>query len=118
MASLDDPTPCRKDSSACTPAISAPLDQPPGVPSVAEATFSVGDEFASFAALEEKVSLYSSTNYVQLWKRDTRTIEGAKKRVGKVAASMSDALKYQSIRYCCIQGGKKFTSKATDRHGS
>ncbi|KAH6946946.1 hypothetical protein HPB50_016235 [Hyalomma asiaticum] len=118
IASPDDPTTRPKDSPACAPALSAPLDQPPSVSKVAKATFSIGDEFASFAALEETIALYSSTNFVKLWKRDARTIEGAKKRVSKIAACMSTALKYQSIRYCCMQGGKKFTSKATERHGS
>ncbi|KAH6933173.1 hypothetical protein HPB50_012781 [Hyalomma asiaticum] len=79
MASPDDPTTRPKDSLACAPALSAPLDQPPSVSKVAKATFSVGDEFASFTALQEKIALYSSTNFVKLWKRDARTIEGAKK---------------------------------------
>lgn len=92
-------------------------DRPSGA-SVQDVSFNVGDKFSSFAELDEKISLYSSTNYVQLWKRDARTIEAAKKRVGKIAASMSDALKYQSVKYCCIHGGKKFTTNATDRNSS
>lgn len=42
-------------------------------------TFRLGDQFSSFAELEKKVTAYSSAHFVQLWKRDARTIEAAKK---------------------------------------
>lgn len=71
-----------------------------------------------FAELEEKITAYSSTHFVQLWKKDARTIEAAKKRVGKIASKMSDALKYHSVKYCCVHGGKKFTTKASTRTSS
>ncbi|KAH9363138.1 hypothetical protein HPB48_011894 [Haemaphysalis longicornis] len=79
-----------------------------------DVNFSVGDKFSSFAELEEKIDRYCSANYVKVWKRDARTIQAAKKRVGKIAAGMSDALKYQTVKFCCIQGGKKFTTQVHD----
>lgn len=83
-----------------------------------DATFHVGDRFGSFAELEKAIAAYSSTNFVQLWKRDARTINAAKKRVGNIASKMGEHLKYQSVKYCCIHGGKKFTSTATERTSS
>ncbi|KAH9360442.1 hypothetical protein HPB48_003056 [Haemaphysalis longicornis] len=83
-----------------------------------DVNFSVGDKFSSFAEVEEKIDRYCSANYVKLWKRDARTIQAAKKRVGKIAAGISDVLKYQTVKFCCIQGGKKFTTQATERCSS
>lgn len=88
------------------------------LPATEDISFSVGDKFSTLAELEEKISRYSAANYVQLWKRDTRTIQAARKRVGKIAAGMPDALVYQSVKFCCIQGEKKFTTKATERSSS
>ncbi|KAL1442481.1 hypothetical protein MTO96_030787 [Rhipicephalus appendiculatus] len=70
-------------------------------------TFRVGDRFASFVELEKVVAAYSSRNSVQLWKRDARTIDAARKRVGNIASKMGEHLKYQSLKYCCIHGGKE-----------
>ncbi|KAL1470613.1 hypothetical protein MTO96_004564 [Rhipicephalus appendiculatus] len=92
--------------------LTAQVDQ---IPATGDINFNVGDKFSTFAELEEKISRYSAANYVQLWKRDARTIQAAKKRVGKIAAGMPDELVYQSVKFCCIQGGKKFTTKATER---
>nr|XP_037277998.1 uncharacterized protein LOC119170836 [Rhipicephalus microplus] len=83
-----------------------------------DVTFRVGDRFASFVELEKAVAAYSSRHSVQLWKRDARTIDAARKRVGNIASKMSEHLKYQCIKYCCIHGGKKFTSTATGRSSS
>ncbi|KAL1429649.1 hypothetical protein MTO96_015917 [Rhipicephalus appendiculatus] len=60
------------------------------VPSSAagDITFHVGDRFGSFSELEKAIAAYSSTNFVQLWKRDARTINAAKKRVGNIASKM------------------------------
>ena len=38
-----------------------------------------GDKFQSFALWEEAVKEYELENYVQLWRRDARTIQAAKK---------------------------------------
>ncbi|KAH8028335.1 hypothetical protein HPB51_016158 [Rhipicephalus microplus] len=75
------------------------------------ASDAVGDRFAFFAALEEKMEKFSTANSVQLWKRDARTIETAKKRVGKIASRMPPELKYYHLRYCCIHGGTKTFKK-------
>ena len=43
------------------------------------ATFTVGDRFSTFQKLRDKISEYEKSNFVQLWKREARTIDAAKK---------------------------------------
>ncbi len=44
-------------------------------------TFTVGETFRTFEEVEVKVKEYEKANFVQLWKREAKTIESAKKRV-------------------------------------
>ncbi|KAL3193759.1 hypothetical protein MRX96_000058 [Rhipicephalus microplus] len=72
------------------------------------ASDAVGDRFAFFAALEEKMEKFSTANSVQLWKRDARTIETAKSAWERSRPGCPPELKYYHLRYCCIHGGTKF----------
>jgi len=74
---------------------------------------SVGDAFGSFNELEKAIEQYENTNFVKLYRRDSRTIAGLKKRCPKRVVS-SD-LKYANITYACIHGGKKFKSRGTGK---
>lgn len=56
----------------------APSSASSGLPVSSELTFRLGDQFSSFTELKEKITAYSSAHFVQLWKRDARTIESAK----------------------------------------
>lgn len=64
--------------------------------------------------LMAKMSAYSAPNHVQLWKRDTRTITGAKKHDVKIASKMPETLKYYQICLCYIHRGMKFVSSNKD----
>ena len=64
-------------------------------------SFVVGDCSESFAKLE-------NSHFVKFWKRDTRTVEAARKRMNK---SIKPELKYYEIKYCCIHGGQHFKSQ-------
>jgi hypothetical protein len=75
-------------------------------------SFIVGESFESFEELEKKVNEYEQCNSVQLWKRDTRTIRAAQKRLNR---SLNERIKYYEIVYACIHGGKKFTSIGTGK---
>ena len=44
-------------------------------------SFSVGEAFDSYEALEKKLNEYKKAKFVEFWKRDSRTIEVAKKRI-------------------------------------
>ena len=72
------------------------------------ANFAVGDTFASFEELEVKLKEYEESKCVKLWKRDSRTVQAARKRLNR---PLSDHIKYYEVVYCCIHGGKKFKSK-------
>ena len=71
-------------------------------------TFSLGEAFDSFVTLDKKINEFKKANFVELWKRDARTVEAAKKRVEK---HLKPELKYYEIKYCCIHGGQAFKAK-------
>ena len=71
---------------------------------------SVGDIFSSFADLDKKLKSYQSTNYVQLWKRDSRTIATAQKRMPN--RQFNPDIKYYELWYACVHGGRSHTSKS------
>ena len=62
-------------------------------------SFFVGQQFSSFEELEQQLKLYKAHNFVQFWRRDSRTIEAAQRRVNK---AISEKLKYYEITYRCI----------------
>ena len=71
-------------------------------------SFVFGDCFESFAKLEARVEKFENSHFVKFWKRDTRTVEAARKRMNK---SIKPELKYYEIKYCCIHGGQHFKSQ-------
>ena len=71
----------------------------------------IGKKFEDFSAFESAIECYQNAEYVQFWKRDSRTISAAQSRLPK--KSLNPRLKYYEIRYHCIQGGKSFKSKST-----
>ena len=71
-------------------------------------SFVVGECFKSFAEVEKRVQEYEQANFVQFWKRDARTVEAARKRINR---PLNDCITYYEIVFCCIHGGKRFTSK-------
>lgn len=82
------------------------------MPNDGASALTVGERFESFAELEARITRFCAANSVQLWKRDARTIEAAKKRAGNIASRMPAALKYYQVRFCCIHGGLKFVSSS------
>ena len=64
------------------------------------AFFSVGKKFNSFVDLQERLSVYESSTYTKLWRRDSRSVEAAINR------PLSDAITYYEMTYSCIHGGK------------
>ena len=70
----------------------------------------VGSTFSSFEKLEAEVKVHQSEKFVQLMKRDTRTLEMARKRVPK---RVEGANIYYSIHYTCAFGGKSYKNEGT-----
>ena len=56
--------------------------------------------FDSYDELKESVAHYQRTNFVQLYKRDARTIEAIKKKAPN--KNYLEKLMYSCIKYCCI----------------
>ncbi len=80
--------------------IEANFNPVPAVVGSMAAQFSVGETFESFE------QLFKKENFVELWKRDTRTIAAARKR--GVDRPLSPCLKYYEVKYCCVHGGQAF----------
>ena len=57
-------------------------------------SFTVGDSFHTFEELDKKIRVYEQCNSVQLWKRDTRTIQAAQKRMSRPS---NERIKYYEI---------------------
>ena len=71
-------------------------------------SFHVGQQFSKFEDLEQHLKLYEEQQFVKFWRRDSRTIEAAQKRLNR---SFRDQLKYYELTYSCIHGGKKFKAR-------
>ena len=71
--------------------------------------FIVGERFETYEKLEEKLKKYKTKTFCELWKRDARTIEAARKRMDR---PLKTALRYYDLKFCCIHGGQTFRSKS------
>ena len=56
----------------------------------------------------EKIEKFKKTNFVDLYVRDSRSIEAAQKRLSK---KLNKELKYYELKFTCVHGGKKFSSR-------
>ena len=71
--------------------------------------FSVGDTFDSLQEFESALKAYKKEAYVEFWRRDSRTIEAARKK--GVDRPLKAELQYYELKYCCIHGGQAFKPK-------
>lgn len=70
----------------------------------------VGDRFASYDALVERLQNHSAVDFVNYWRRDTRTLKGA---LMKTSRPIAACLRYYSVRYACVHGGQRFDRRGT-----
>ena len=85
------------------------------VTEVMEDFFSVGERFSSYTELEEKIRTYEQQTFCQLWKRDSRTIESAQKRLNR---HLSENIKYYEVTFGCIHGGRRFKCREEGKRAS
>ena len=78
-------------------------------------SFSVGEKFARFDALKEKIATYEKDRSVQLYRSDSRTLEAAGKRVPLRVEKAKKDLVYYSVPFSCVFGGKKYIDKRTGK---
>ncbi|XP_057331387.1 uncharacterized protein LOC130671482 [Microplitis mediator] len=76
----------------------------------------VNQRFNTFEELEKKIKNYQGYKNCAFYKRDCVTIEKCRRQ--GVKRHIEPNLKYYSIRYCCINGGKKFKSMSTGERSS
>ena len=81
----------------------------------AAASFYVGQKFSKFEDLEQHLKRYEEQQFVKFWRRDSRTIQAAQRRVNK---PIRDQLKYYAITYSCIHGGKKFKARGEGKRST
>ena len=95
----------------------APCERMSAASSSGEAvvSFAVGESFGTFEELEVKIKAYEQRHYVQLWKRDTRTVQAAQKRLN---SPLSERIKYYEVKYSCIHGGKNFKARGEGKRSS
>jgi len=74
----------------------------------AHSSITIGDRFCSFTEVEARLAAFSKSTFTKLWMRDARTISAAAKRTPKRAAAVNPELKYYTVKYCCIHGGRTF----------
>lgn len=78
--------------------------------------FELGETFDTYEELSRKVEVFEKTQYVSLFKADSRSIKAAQNRVGKNKILKPELL-YAEIKLCCVYGGK-FKSKGTGKRRS
>lgn len=78
-------------------------------------SFTVGESFGTVEELETKIKLYEQQHYVQLWKRDTRMVQAAQKRLNR---PLSEKIKYHEVKYSCIHGGKNFKTRGEGKRST
>ena len=66
----------------------------------------VGHRFYNLEEVERAKELYEPKHFCELWKRVTRTLESAKKRVPKRVEHAEMSLNYYSLKLACKFGGK------------
>ena len=74
------------------------------------AAIHVGDTFSSFEDLEKTIERYQKQNFVQFYRRVSRTIESSIRRATN--KKYNPAIIYTHVTYSCINDGKKFTSSS------
>ena len=75
----------------------------------------LGVKFDTLAAVELAIRAHENQLGISYWRRDTRTIEAADKRVKNVSvvsARVKGNVQYYELRYCCIKGGRQYTPRA------
>ncbi|XP_058463851.1 uncharacterized protein LOC131438073 [Malaya genurostris] len=80
------------------------------VPIESEHSLRQGECFDSYEQFVDRLERHSANDLVYYWRRDSRTIGGA---ALKTARPIATALRYYSVRYSCIFGGQRFTTKST-----
>ena len=67
--------------------------------------FTVGELFHSHEEFETKFECCNSKSFTEFWKRDTRIVATARRRLNH---TINDNLQYYELTLCCIHRGNSF----------
>ena len=70
-----------------------------------------GKSFSTFLELDNFLKEYEKSNFVQLYKRSSHTLEYHQKKL-KQERNVNPELLYARLEYACIHGGKNFKSNS------
>ena len=76
----------------------------------------VGEKFSKYSEVEEAIEAYQQSEFIQLYRRNTRSIEVYAKRVPKrnLLETANKELKVAELDLHCIHGGRdNFKSRGT-----
>ena len=73
----------------------------------------VGTEFSSFNELSKALEAFESEQKVTYWRRDSRTLQAARKR--GIDVDLDENIKYYELKYACLNGGRSFKSTSTGK---
>ena len=65
-----------------------------------------GQRFESIAALNEVTQSFEGCDFIELWKKDARTLAKATKRTPKRVESINPKFEYYSLLFACTFAGK------------
>ena len=64
----------------------------------------MGQLYSSYSDLEEKIKAFETATFVKVYKKESRTIEAARKRCPN--KNFSEDIKYSEVAFACIHNGK------------
>ena len=72
-------------------------------------------DFVLIRIYKKKIKRYEVATYTQWWKRDSRTVEAARKRLSR---HLSDSILYYEVGFRCIHGGRKFKARGEGKRAT
>lgn len=69
-----------------------------------------GDRFNTYEEIEIKIEESSKMNFVQLYKRESRSVAAD---VKKTKRYLDPKLKFYQVEWACIHGGRQFVSRGS-----
>ena len=75
-----------------------------------------GELFSSYSEFEQELKKYEERNFVQLWRRHSRSLDSFRKRNKKRCEELDlpPGLKYCEVDMACVCGGRRYASHASE----
>ena len=74
--------------------------------SIEPVSFAIGECFGTYEDLQTKIEKFKEANFVELYIRDSRTVQNKRNK-----KNIKKDLKYSEIKYACVHGGRKHKSR-------